>query len=74
MLGKNDMEAIDKLKGYVKGKNTENNNTEVSSSCSDKEEMLGTSFWFSEKNDESEHSDPWLPNLVRVLFNYLSNL
>ena len=66
MLGKNDMEAIDKLKGYVKGKNTENNNTKASSSGSDKEEMLGTTFWFSEKNGESEQSDPWLPNLVSL--------
>ena len=67
MLGKNDMEAIDKLKGYVKGRNSENNITKASSSDSDKEEMLGTTFWFSEKNDESEQSDPWLPNLVSLL-------
>ena len=66
MLGKNDMEAINKLKGYVKGRNSENNN-KGSSSDSDKEEMLGTTFWFSEKNDESEQSEPWLPNLVSLL-------
>ena len=66
MLGKNDMEAINKLKGYVKGRNSGNNN-KASSSDSDKEEMLGTTFWFSEKNDESEQSEPWLPNLVSLL-------
>lgn len=60
------MEAINKLKGYVKGRNSENNN-KASSSDSDKEEMLGTTFWFSEKNDESEQSEPWLPNLVSLL-------